>query len=126
VFALTGWGKLHGLENVTAFFTELGIPAPGFHAVLVSTTELAGGILILAGSFTRVASLALLTTMVVAILTAQRANLHGIGDLMGLVESAYAAFFIWLAVAGAGRASLDRMLGKAWACRAARPLARPA
>src|SRR2546429_158435 len=28
VFIGTGWGKLHGLDKVTDFFTELGIPAP--------------------------------------------------------------------------------------------------
>ena len=39
VFMSTGWGKVHDLAKVTAFFQELGIPAPGFHAVLVGYSE---------------------------------------------------------------------------------------
>jgi putative oxidoreductase len=117
VFLLTGWAKLHGLEQVTSFFTDLGLPMPAFMAVLVATTELVGGALILLGLFTRIAAVALLTTMIVAILTAQLENINGIGALVGLIESAYAAFFIWLAVAGAGAASLDRLVSRAWASR---------
>ena len=115
VFLLTGWGKLHGLEQVTSFFTDLGLPMPAFMAVLVATTELVGGTFILLGLFTRIAAVALLTTMIVAILTAQLENINGIGALAGLIESAYAAFFIWLAVAGAGAVSLDRLLARVWA-----------
>jgi len=37
VFIGTGWGKLHDLDKVTGFFTELGIPAPGFNALLASS-----------------------------------------------------------------------------------------
>ena len=37
VFVMTGWGKLHSLDNVTEFFQSLGIPAPGFHALVVSS-----------------------------------------------------------------------------------------
>src|SRR6185436_11178744 len=46
VFAKTGWGKLHGLDDVTQFFTELGLPAPHFQAILVGTTEFVGGLLV--------------------------------------------------------------------------------
>ena len=49
VFMGTGWGKLHNLEKVTGFFTELGIPAPGFNAVLASSAELICGTLLLCG-----------------------------------------------------------------------------
>ncbi|HUP57698.1 MAG TPA: DoxX family membrane protein, partial [Bdellovibrionota bacterium] len=28
VFLRTGWGKLHNLDKITAFFRELGIPNP--------------------------------------------------------------------------------------------------
>ena len=49
VFFQSGWGKLHDLGKVTDFFTELGIPAPGFHAVLTSSTEFVCGSLLLVG-----------------------------------------------------------------------------
>ncbi|MEA2698539.1 MAG: putative oxidoreductase, partial [Myxococcales bacterium] len=36
VFIGTGWGKLHSLDKVTQFFTDLGIPMPGFNARLTA------------------------------------------------------------------------------------------
>ena len=39
VFFQSGWGKLHSLDKVTDFFTELGIPAPYFQARLASSAE---------------------------------------------------------------------------------------
>ena len=42
-FLQTGWGKLHDIPKVTAFFAELGLPAPGFQARLVATTEFSAG-----------------------------------------------------------------------------------
>lgn len=112
VFALSGWGKLHSLDQVTSFFTELGIPAPAFHATFVSSVELVGGVLLIAGLLTRFAALPLIGTMVVAILTAQRENIHGLGDLAGTIEFAYIALLLWLAVAGGGRLSLDHLFGR--------------
>ncbi len=37
LFMSTGWGKVHNLDKVTGFFTELGIPAPAFQATLEPT-----------------------------------------------------------------------------------------
>lgn len=113
VFMLSGWGKLHDLEKVTAFFTEIGIPAPAFQATLVSCVELIGGGLLLIGLLTRFAAVPLLITMVVAILTALRENIHGFGDLVGLLEFAYIALLLWLAVAGGGKLSLDYLVVRA-------------
>jgi putative oxidoreductase len=106
-FAGTGWGKLQHLEKVTAFFTELGLPAPHFQAMLVGTTELVGGALLLAGFASRLASLPLLVTMVVAILTAKRTDVTGASDLFGLLEWTYLVLLAWLALSGPGRFSLD-------------------
>jgi putative oxidoreductase len=110
VFITSGWGKLHNLGQVTGFFTELGIPFPGFNAVLASSTELVGGVLILFGLFTRLAALPIIFTMIVAILTAKRPEIDGVATLLGFVEFTYIAGFAWLAVAGAGAISLDALL----------------
>src|SRR6187431_2944042 len=56
VFLSTGWGKVHNVEKVTEFFTTLGIPAPGFHAVLVGWSELLCGAAIIIGLLTRLAT----------------------------------------------------------------------
>src|SRR5712671_1559158 len=109
VFIGTGWGKLHNLEKITGFFTELGIPAPGFNAVLVSSAELVCGALILVGLLTRLASLPLIVVVAVAILTAKRAEIGGLSDLLGFVETLYIVLLAWLATAGPGPLSLDRV-----------------
>ena len=109
VFVGTGWGKLHGLEKVTEFFSELGIPAPGFNAVLASSAELICGALLLVGLLSRLAAIPLIVVMSVAILTAKIDNLHGVSDLLGFEEWTYIVLLLWIAVAGPGPLSLDRV-----------------
>ncbi len=110
VFLHSGWGKLHDLEKVTGFFTELGLPAPAIQARLASTTELVCGGLLLLGLATRVAALPLIVVMAVAIRTALWDQVDGLASLVGLTEFAYIALLGWLATDGAGPLSLDRLL----------------
>lgn len=110
VFLWTGWGKLHDLDAIVAFFAELGIPYPELQAPFASATELVCGALLLAGLGTRLATVPLGVVMLVAIATAQRANVHGLADLFGLVEFGYLALLVWLGVAGPGPLSLDAAL----------------
>jgi len=124
VFVGTGWGKLHNLGQVTSLFTELGIPFPAAQAAFVSGVELVGGTLILLGLLTRFAALPLMGTMVVAILTAKRTEIDGIRSLLAFEEFTYLAGFLWLFVAGAGKASLDRLFF-ARSLVLPRPLLRP-
>ncbi len=112
VFATTGWGKLHNLDKVTEFFGSLHIPAPGFHAALVSIIELVGGLMIIAGLGTRIAAALLVGVMAVAIWTAKLAELHGIVDLANTTELTYLVMFVWLVVSGAGAASLDHVIAR--------------
>src|SRR5688572_3146960 len=72
VFFLTGRGKLEYFENTVSFFTELGIPYPALNAAFVSRLEYYGGILLVAGLLTRLVAAGLASTMVVALLTAER------------------------------------------------------
>jgi putative oxidoreductase len=125
VFITSGWGKLHNLGQVTTFFTELGIPFPGFNATLASSTELVGGALILLGLFTRLAAIPLIFTMLVAIGTAKRPEIDGVTTLLGFIEFTYIAGFAWLLVSGAGRASLDALLFGRKRLDLPRPLIRP-
>src|SRR5215813_6400947 len=110
VFVQSGWGKLHGLEQVTKYFTELGIPFPAFNATLVSTTELVGGTLIGLGLLTRLTAIPLSIVMLVAILTARRPDIDGLLTFLAFIEVTYLAGFLWLLVAGPGKASLDALL----------------
>ncbi len=112
VFIESGWGKLHNLPKIVAYFGELGIPAPQFQAPLAATAELVCGILLLVGLATRLASLPLVVTMIVAILTARRPDLNGISDLFGFIEYLYIALCLWLCAHGAGPISLDAAVAK--------------
>src|SRR5678815_950910 len=114
IFIGTGWGKLHSLGDVTDFFTSLHIPAPGFNARLTAATEFFGGLLVLVGLGTRLASLPLAFTMVIAILTAKRPDIDGLTTLVGFDEWTYLVLFLWLAVAGAGPLSLDNVVTRWW------------
>ena len=109
VFVTTGWGKLHGLDDVTQYFASLGIPAPHAQAVLVSVVEFVGGIMLLLGLGTRIAAMLLVGVMAVAIWTAKLPEVHGIADLAGTVEVAYLVTFVWLLVSGGGAVSIDRL-----------------
>ncbi|HWP64351.1 MAG TPA: DoxX family protein [Candidatus Limnocylindria bacterium] len=110
VFFQAGWGKLHALEQVTGYFTELGLPAPAFQARLASTAEFVCGGLLLVGFATRLAAVPLIVTMVVAIRTALWDQVDGLGSLAGLTEFAYVALLVWLATDGGGPVSVDGVL----------------
>jgi len=110
VFVQTGWGKLHDLPRVVLYFDSLGIPAPQLQAPFVAGVEFLGGLLVLAGLFTRVVSIPLAATMVVALVTAKWSDLHGLSDLFGTVEFLYLVCFGYLAAFGAGPISLDRVV----------------
>ncbi|MGH7298735.1 MAG: DoxX family protein [Polyangiaceae bacterium] len=110
VFMSTGWGKVHNIEKVAGFFTSLGIPAPHFQAVLVGYSELLCGTALVVGLLTRLATIPLMTSMVVAILTAKRPDLHGLFDLVGFDEFTYLVVLAMVAILGPGALSLDAIL----------------
>ncbi len=112
LFVSTGWGKVHHLDKVTGFFAELGIPMPGFNAVLASYTELLCGSLLVVGLVSRLASLPLIVTMIVAIVTAKHGEVHGLADLFGLVEWTYIVILLVIAVFGPGVLSTDAVVMK--------------
>jgi putative oxidoreductase len=113
VFATTGWAKLHSLQKVIDYFTDLGIPYPQIHAPFASANEFVCGVLVLLGLATRVASIPLIVVMLVAIRSAQWENVDSAAALFGLVEWLYIAIFAWLAIAGPGPVSLDALIARA-------------
>jgi putative oxidoreductase len=113
-FVSTGWGKVHNIDKVIGYFGELGIPAPAFQARLASFTELICGSLLVVGLGSRLAACPLVVTMVVAILTAKKDDLHGVTDLVGFVEWTYIAILGVVAIMGPGAISLDALLGKSF------------
>lgn len=112
VFFEAGKGKLLHIDKPIDLMTNLGIPFPVFNAWLVAIVECAGGLLLIAGLFTRLAAIPLAFTMVVAIGTAQWGEVKSFSDLVWLSETAYFLIFAWLVTAGAGKASVDFLISK--------------
>jgi len=110
VFLWSGWGKLQGLPQVTENFVGWGIPFPYVLAPFVSGVEFFGGLFLLLGFLTRISAGALGITMIVAIVSAKWADVDSLETLLGFDEFEYLALFLWLAIAGPGPVSIDRVL----------------
>ncbi len=110
VFLWTGWGKLTHLPLVSENFANWGVPAPEILAPFVSGVEFFGGILLLLGLLTRISAGALGVVMIVAVKVAQWDEVDSLQTFLGLEEIIYLAIFVWLAIAGAGSMSVDRLL----------------
>jgi len=115
-FAQTGWGKLHNLAKITAFFASLSIPFPALNAPFVSTLEFAGGILLMLGLFSRPVAFLLAGNMLVAYWTADREALTSILSDPGKFYTAdpYTFLFASLMVLifGAGFFAADTYIAK--------------
>lgn len=109
-FMLAGWGKLNNLPQMVENFTEWGIIFPKIMTPFVSGVEFVGGILLIVGLFTRIPAAMLAFTMLVAIKVAKWEMVDSVQTLLGFEEATYFAGFLWLAIAGPGAASLDRLL----------------
>ena len=112
VFIQSGFGKLNDLKGTTENFASWHIPLPHFNALLASCTEFGGGCLILVGLGTRIVAVPLIVVMAVAIASAKWAKIEDWTDFFGFDELAYAIMFLWLGVRGAGKVSLDYLVGK--------------
>jgi putative oxidoreductase len=124
---VTGSGKLHNLDRVTGFFTQLGIPAPGFTAVFISLLEFVGGFLFAIGLGSRLIALLFAGDMIAAFIVADREALMSIFSDPDKLYSATPYTFLVAAlivlIFGPGKFSLDALLAKRFAARAASPTA---
>jgi len=112
VFLWSGWGKLNNLAQIEENFVSWNIPFPHLLTPLVSGMEFFGGIFLLLGLFTRLSGGALAVVMLVAIKSAKWDQVDSLETLLGFDESEYFALFTWLAIAGAGKLSLDHLLSR--------------
>jgi putative oxidoreductase len=120
VFLWSGWGKLSDLPTVIQNFIGWGIPLPHLLGPFVSGVEFFGGLFLLLGLLSRMSAGALGVTMIVAIRSAKWADVDSLETLLGFDEFEYLALFLWLAIAGPGRVSLDYWLQR-WFARSGHP-----
>lgn len=116
VFGLHGWQKLtDGPAGFGGMLTGLGVGAPDVFAWLVTIAELGGGILLLAGLLTRLATLPLIATMIGAMVLV-KADLGIIAGpeapMPGAeLDIALLAGLVALLLIGPGRISADHAIG---------------
>lgn len=95
-------------------FLKIGIPAPQFFAPFVGAVEIVGGLMLVIGLLTRLASIALLIDISVAILTTKLPMLAKSGFWATAHEARtdFCMFLgtIFLIIVGAGANSLDKHL----------------
>jgi putative oxidoreductase len=126
----SGWGKLHNLAGVTAFFTSLGLPAPHFTAIAISNLELFGGALLALGLGSRVIGLVLTGNMFMAYVTADRAALLSVFSDPGKFYNADPFTFLMASllvlIFGPGFFSVDRVVEALRQSKPAREASAPA
>jgi len=117
-FFLTGRGKLSNLETFAGYLKELGVPFASAQAPFVAGLEFVGGICLVIGLLTRLMSLGLLSTMVVALLTAEREGFlqswAPTGDVgpLDIDPWVFILLLSWLVLQGPGLLSLDAPLSR--------------
>lgn len=115
-FFLTGKGKLMALDKTASFFAELNLPLPKLNAILAGSTECFGGALLLLGLFSRLVSVPLIFTMLVAYATADKEALAAIFSDTDKFTGATPFLFLFACVIvfafGPGKLSLDALLFK--------------
>ena len=110
----SGWGKLHNLDKVTQFFTSLGLPMPGPTAVIISSLEFFGGMLLALGLFSRLISLMLTVNLITAYITADREALSSIfsdpDKFMAAAPFTFLFASLLILIFGPGKSAVDTLL----------------
>jgi len=112
LFAAHGWQKFNEwtIAGTQAAFTQMGVPAANISAPLVAGLELAGGIALILGVLTRVVA-ALLAVNMIGALFLVHASAGVFADKGGYeLVLLLGAAALALALTGAGRVSVDRLL----------------
>lgn len=105
--AMMKWGNINGIAE---WFGSLGIPMPTLNAYLAASTEMAAVILLPLGLATRLISIPLMITMVVAIVTVHLGNGFNAGDNGFEIPLYYLLMLLLLLITGPGKISIDYLI----------------
>ncbi|MET4141438.1 DoxX family protein [Pedobacter sp. UYP1] len=102
--------KWNDINAIGEWFGSIGIPAPFFNAYLAAGTEALGVVLLILGLGTRLISIPLMFTMVVAIVTVHWANGFEAGENGYEIPLYYLLLLFTLLILGPGKASADEFI----------------
>ncbi|MDD2794054.1 MAG: DoxX family protein [Sediminibacterium sp.] len=102
--------KLKDVNGIAEWFESIGIPMPLLNAWLATGTETLGVILLTLGLGSRLISIPLMITMVVAIVTVHGANGFEAGENGYEIPLYYIIFLITILFYGSGKLSLDYLI----------------
>ncbi len=94
------------MDGNVAWLTDIHLPVPVFMAYLGKSTELLGGIMLIAGLFTRVAAMALIINMAVITFLMGQGKIFSEDQLPFLLLLLFAGYIFY----GAGKWSVDYLL----------------
>ncbi|HEU4761585.1 MAG TPA: DoxX family protein [Gemmatimonadales bacterium] len=109
LFVISGFGKIGGYAGTAAYMAANGVP--GLLLPLVIVLEIGGGILVVLGWHTRIASLLLAGFTILALLLFHM-PVTAENQIVFLAELGVAGGFLVLAAHGAGAWSLDAWLAR--------------
>lgn len=113
IFFMHGLDKFKGgVENTAGWFESIGLP--GFLAYGVAVVELAGGIMLVLGLFSRIVSILFAIVMIGAIVKVKLAiGFFGNGQMAGYeMDLAFLAMAIMIAITGSKAFALDQFILK--------------
>jgi len=104
--------KFNSINDTASWYASLGIPFPLLNVYLSASIEIIGVVLLALGLLTRIISIPLIMTMVVAIFTVHIGNGFSSGDNGFEIPLYFLLFLGIFASFGAGKFSLDNFLSK--------------
>jgi len=115
-FFVAGRGKLLDIDKFAGFFANWGIPMPKLNVILAGSTECFGGLLLLLGLGSRIVTVPLIFTMLVAYFAADPDKIKGIFNNPDAFVTAAPFLFLLTCVIvlifGPGAFSLDAIIAR--------------
>jgi putative oxidoreductase len=106
-----GIGGGDGLQGLAGWLGSMGVPLPMLSAILVASSEVIGGAMLIVGFMTRFAAATQVIAMLVAVFMVHWSNgLTGEGGYQWAMLLGVAAFALMMD--GAGRFSIDRSMSR--------------
>ena len=113
-FMKAGLGKLQDVPTTAGFFADWGVPLPTLNVYIAGTTECVGGLLLLLGVASRVVTIPLIFTMLVAYATAHTDVVHSLWSNPNAFVKAppflYLLTVLLVLLFGPGRLSIDGLI----------------